>query len=303
MPDRSPVITVPVSESTTERTSRGESCPRASSFARRICDYKPAFRVHVVGCPRSGTTLMSELLRHAYEFPEQTLHEQSLFKPIDSVSYPYLSKKPSDTVRLGKVIQADQDLYVIAMVRDPRSVVTSKHWSSTAEKYFVGFSRWRETIEAVNSLRPKHRCLVVRYEDLINDPEGVQRTLELKLRFLKRRNSFSSFATEARYVPQHSIAAMKGVRDFESSRIAAWQEHLPRLRSELNANPDLPQWLIETGYETDSSWVKRLANVIPSGETCKPANKGLLARIENHARYWLKERRYLRTRRRLRRTR
>ena len=67
---------------------------------------------------------MSELLRHAYEFPEQTLHEQSLFKPIDSVSYPYLSKKPSDTVRLGKVIQADQDLYVIAMVRDPRSVVT-----------------------------------------------------------------------------------------------------------------------------------------------------------------------------------
>ena len=76
---------------------------------------------------------MSELLRYAYDFPDETRHEQSLFEPLGAVSYPYLSKKPSDAVRLEKVAQADQDLYVIAMFRDPRSVITSKHWSSKAE--------------------------------------------------------------------------------------------------------------------------------------------------------------------------
>ena len=245
---------------------------------------------------------MSELLRYAYDFPDETRHEQSLFEPLGSVSYPYLSKKPSDAVRLEKVAQADQDLYVIAMVRDPRSVITSKHWSSKAEDYFVGFSRWRETMKAIHSLRPKHRCLLVRYEDLINDPQSIQRMLELRFRFLKRKNSFCSFATEAKSVPEHSVAAMNGVRGFESSRITAWQEHLPRLRGELDANPDLPQWLIETGYETDTSWSERLADVTASGETGKTDNRGLFSRIENNARYWWKEGRYLRARTRLRRT-
>ena len=59
-------------------------------------------RVHVVGCPRSGTTLMTELLRYAYSFAGAAEHERSLFDPIPAELSPYLTKKPADTIRIGK---------------------------------------------------------------------------------------------------------------------------------------------------------------------------------------------------------
>jgi len=255
-------------------------------------------RIHVVGCPRSGTTLMTELLRHAYSFNGKPLHEQSLFEPLADVSCPYLSKKPSDTHRISKLFKADEDLYVIALVRDPRSVVTSQHWSSAPGEYYVGFARWRRAMEAIAKLTPRHRCIQVHYEALLTDPAAVQRLLEERIPFLRREKSFESFASEAADVPGNSVSALNGVRDFDLDRIEAWQDHTPRVSQQLVENPDLVQWLIETGYETDAGWTGLLARVVPAGISAKPLRTGLLKSCEEHLRYWWKTRRYLKSRQR-----
>ena len=111
---------------------------------------KIATRVHVVGCPRSGTTLMTELLRYAYEFAGAADHERSLFDPIPAGLSPYLTKKPADTIRIQRAFTEDENLHVVALVRDPRAVITSVHWSHP-DQYFVGF----KTLEVVRRCDPR----------------------------------------------------------------------------------------------------------------------------------------------------
>ncbi len=79
---------------------------------------KKQTRVRVVGCPRSGTTLMTQLLRYAYLFAGATEHERSLFGDIPETLSPYLTKKPADTVRIGNVFEQDENLFIIALIRD-----------------------------------------------------------------------------------------------------------------------------------------------------------------------------------------
>ena len=127
-------------------------------------------RVHVVGCPRSGTTLVNELLRYAYDFAGASDHEQTLFAPIPQDVSPYLSKKPADTIRIGRAFEHDEQLYVIALIRDPRAVITSKHWSHP-DMYFVGFERWLHYANIISGYQDHPRYLVVRYEDDLGIPK------------------------------------------------------------------------------------------------------------------------------------
>ncbi len=54
-----------------------------------------ATHLHVVGCPRSGTTLMAEMLVACYPHEGHSEHEETIFKVQPQESGLRLSKKPS----------------------------------------------------------------------------------------------------------------------------------------------------------------------------------------------------------------
>src|SRR4029453_17515837 len=95
-------------------------------------------RVHIVGCHRSGTTLLAQLMWYGFRFSGRAEHEASLFAPIPGGFATYLSKNPPDTIRIDRVFVRDPELFVIAMIRDPRDVITSRHPAKPAV-YFSSF--------------------------------------------------------------------------------------------------------------------------------------------------------------------
>src|SRR5690606_35424187 len=86
----------------------------------------PLRRLHVVGCPRSGTTLVAELVATCFADVGHDEHELSIFRPAPRTFPVYVSKKPMDVKRVAPLLRADPHLYVIGVHRDPRAVITSE---------------------------------------------------------------------------------------------------------------------------------------------------------------------------------
>ena len=250
-------------------------------------------RVHVVGCYRSGTTLMMELLWYAYRFTGRSEHEAPLFRPVPAGQKLYLTKKPPDTIRIEQAFLADEKLYVIAMVRDPRAMATSRH-SKFPDVYFSGFGRWLEYQEAIERLADHPRWLTVRYEDLLQDPQSVQAAIEARFPFLERARDFAAYP-EGADVPDRAGISLGGARKIDPSRAAAWGEHLPRIRDQLDKHPAVADKLIELGYEPDHSWRRMLEGVTPEPQKHKDEAPHFFKALEAKFRYWVKTRRYLRT--------
>ena len=249
-------------------------------------------RVHVVGCYRSGTTLMMELLWYAYPFTGRSDHEESLFRPPPPGERLYLSKKPPDTIRMEKAFLADEKLHVVAMVRDPRSVATSRH-DSFPDVYFSSFRRWVEYQAVIERLSSHPRWLSVRYEDLLDEPEEVQARIEEAYPFLHRQRNFAAFPEGAEVTGKAGIS-LGGARGLDPSRKDAWREHLPRIRAQLDDYPEVADKLIALGYEKDQDWRACLEGVAPYRQRHKDHAPHALKALEARFRYWLKTRRYLR---------
>ncbi len=248
-------------------------------------------RVHVVGCHRSGTTLMMELLWSCFEFSGRCEHEMTVFEPTPAGETLYLSKKPPDTKRLERVFLADESLYVVAMLRDPRAVVASRH-PSRPDVYFSGFARWRDYHRALRALGEHPRLVIVRYETLIAQPDAVQMQLAARWPFLVPRAAFSDYPHGVD-PPDAARDSLRGLRALDAARVDGWREHLPRVAGQLAAHPDLAAALIEVGYETDTQWTRCLQGVEAHHQTYQERRPHVLKRAETALRYWWKTRRYL----------
>ena len=237
---------------------------------------------------------MMELMWRCFEFSARSEHEAALFEPIPAEETLYLTKKPPDAIRLAPAFLADEQLFVIAMLRDPRSVVSSRH-PKRADLYFSDFRRWRQYAESIQRFEQHPRYLVIRYEDLITDPDGVQATICQRFPFLTQRGRFSDYPQGAR-VPERASQSPLGVRPFDPARILGWRDHLPRVKGQLQNFPDMQTWLVNLGHESDRAWMKLLEGVEPYQQTYKEAAPHLLKRLETDFRFWLKTRCYLRDR-------
>lgn len=247
--------------------------------------------MHVVGCHRSGTTLMTELLGNCFRIEGRVDHEQALWEPIPSAPGLYLTKKPPDTVRIKQAFLLDRDLYVIAMIRDPRGVITSRHKYKPGV-YFSSFWRWEHYMHAIVELQDHPRYLTVRYEDLVNDPDAVQRRIAAAFPFLEATRPFSSFPDGAQ-VHEQARASLNGLRAVDHSSLDRWRNELPRIKGELLKHPELNEWLVRLGYERDSSWTRCLDGVEPLFGSYKNERPHVFRRAETSLRFAWKIARYL----------
>ena len=248
-------------------------------------------RLHVVGCPRSGTTLVAELVATCFGDVGHDEHELSIFRRAPRTSPVYVSKKPMDVKRIGPLLRADANLFVIGVHRDPRAVITSE--IADEGFYRISYDRWERCLLAERALAGHPRYLEVAYERLVRDPDAVQADIQARFPFLVRRHAFSEFARHAQPTTAAEIA-MGGVRALDANRNARWRQHLPRVKAELLRHPRMIDVLIELGYERDASWTRVLDGILPHDQPVKGRWRRLLEELDASVRYGFKQRRYLR---------
>ena len=250
-----------------------------------------ARRLHIVGCYRSGTTLMMELMWRCFSFGGRAEHEASLFDPIPEGEALYLTKKPPDTPHIESAFRRDDNLFLIAMLRDPRAVIASQH-ASRPGLYFRGFHHWRQCARTIRRLAEHPRFLLVRFEDLVTEPDAVQEQIEQRFGFLERRARFSDYPAGVEAVGA-ARRSLRGIRPLDPARIDAWREHLPRISAQLAKHPDLSASMVEFGYEENDDWATVLDGIAPAGRGYKDKAPHILKRCETAWRYHRRTRAYL----------
>jgi len=247
--------------------------------------------VHIVGCERSGTTLLLEMMSAGFRVGSRCEREQSLWGEPPVGPEPFLSKKPLDILRLESVFRRDERLFVLYIVRDPRSVVTSRH-AGRPDRPLGDFATWLACERAAERLDAHERFVRVRFERLVEEPDRVQAEIGQRLSFLSTMGSFSRFH-ETAAPTRTGVLALGGVRPTEPERIEAWRDDLPRVKAELLRHPELPRVLIEKGYEDDEAWLELLRGVEPASGPSRSRTPAWLREIDRALRYRWKTRRYL----------
>ncbi len=252
-------------------------------------------RLHIVGCPRSGTTLLLELMSTCFTSDGFCRHEQSIFTPVAECGIVYFTKQPNDIRQLRHIFHRDEELCVIYLGRDPRAVITSRHREHPGQ-YFCNYRVWRECDRAAAHYRGHPRFLDLRYEDLVADPDGVQRRIAAKFTFLRQRHRFSEYHEHAR-PSEASRHAMNGLRAVNRESLDKWRHHLPRVAEQYARHPALAADLVRLGYEQDDRWLDLLRGVQPARYPCRyPERRPRLRAWEQSLRVYLKSLRYLRQR-------
>lgn len=238
-------------------------------------------RIHVVGIsPRTGTTLMVELLLSSYRLDGGGGHERSIFDPPPPSQSPFCSKRPGDLLSMPWLLPADPELWVVCMVRDPRDVVVSRH-SRDPSAYWVHLGIWKQRRTVAHRLHGHRRYIEVRYEDLVTDPVHVQEELDRRIPFLERTGDFMDFHRRAD-PSTRAREALGTVRPVEPSRIGNWRNHKPRLVAQLQRHGPVDEGLRAYGYEPDGAWKRALRGVpADNGRTHFPETRTLGERFSS----------------------
>jgi hypothetical protein len=126
-------------------------------------------RIHVVGAgPRTGTTLLAECMVSCFAIDAFEPHEASLCRHKKNVGI-YLTKNPVDLHIVSPRLLIDRHLHVIAMLRDPRDVIVSRH-RNDPKRYWAPLRFWKRHAQVIRRLRHHRRFILVRYEDLVRNP-------------------------------------------------------------------------------------------------------------------------------------
>ena len=145
-------------------------------------------KIFIAGCARSGTSLLRGLMgsfadtytfggfSHDQEAPE------SQFETLNRPEKHLVIKRVSTSHLTLPLLSAD--ITLIYVVRHPFDVLTSAHPNSPQRPYHVSEPRWRAEYAAyrlLRALQPGRRIAVVRYEDVVTNPDRVQTRLATDL--------------------------------------------------------------------------------------------------------------------------
>jgi len=219
-------------------------------------------RIHIVGSgPRTGTTLLAEIMIACFEIDVHTEHEDSIYTWPPYVGDIFLTKKPRDILVIEPILRIARNLYIIYMVRDPRDMIVSKH-AIDSDRYWANLIHWKTYTPYGRRLQSHPRFITVRYEDLVTQPDQIQDYLMKRMSFLIKKASFNSYH-EIAQPSKESMMALGGVRPASRSSIGNWRKHLPRVAGQLHLHGSISEDLIAYGYEQDDAWEKELEGIDP----------------------------------------
>ncbi len=215
-------------------------------------------RIHITGAPRSGTTLLQSLMGASFSGLVAPQGETRMWDKVPREGF-VCTKNPNDTALAPLLLPLDRQLHMICMVRDPRDVIASRHYSAP-EEYFTNLRVWREHASLIRQLRARPRFHVVRYEDLVQRPDQVQDTLADAMPFLGRKAAFSAYTGD---MAEDTVEAeaLNGVRAVEAGQVGNWKDHKARVKGQILLHGNIDRELIEFGYEKKSGWDEDLAYI------------------------------------------
>jgi sulfotransferase family protein len=186
-------------------------------------------------------------------------HEKSIFRSVDMRGDVVCTKNPREAVYMSGAMAVNPNLYVIYVLRDPRSVICSKHLKDPS-KYYSNLKVWKESETCRRRLEGRQRFLTVKYEDLVDDPNALQEVIMRAFPFLKKKHDFSEYHQVA--TPSElTERALNGVRPIDSAQKYTWKSCLPRIKSQCEKHGSISDELVSLGYENTDHWEKLLDSV------------------------------------------
>lgn len=218
--------------------------------------------IHIVACsPRSGTTLLHEVMVSCFKFDKHYDHEIRFHLVSASEGQTLITKRPKDTMYMPAVIDDDPELYVIYVLRDPRDTICSRHGKDKSI-YYSNIRLWRQMHSYARQMAGHERFLEVRYEDFVTTPDAVQDVIAAKFPWLQQTHRFSEFHEYAT-VSEKSATAMHSVRPIAPTSVGVWTQNPGRIKAQQMLHGSLTPELIECGYESSGDWEKVLEDVEP----------------------------------------
>lgn len=205
----------------------------------------------VTGCARSGNSLAAFLVATGFEGMVKSPGEKTpmSFKEDGKI---VVGKRPKDVTKLTQLLNEHNDLGVVCMMRDPRAVLVSSHPLFPKKKRYVTPDRWVEAAESIKNAVAKYgdRILVVKFEDLVVDPNMVQNKI----------GNFFSLKTTIPFSECHlhmsgtdrEFRTMGGNRPIDSRRKKTWKtssEDIKYVLSQVKQTPNLRSLMKDFGYD------------------------------------------------------
>ena len=237
-----------------------------------------------------------EALVHGFAIDGHATEERHFLTGLrlpDDAHAVFLSKRPSDIRFAPYLLRREREMFFLFMLRDPRDVVVSRH-GMHPDRYWTHLAAWRRTVAIAHDVRDHENFILLRYEDLVREPETTQDYLMKRMPFLVPTAPLREFPRSAR--PSHqSVEALGGVRPIDTASIGKWREHKPRLAAQMQRHGSIAAELIEFGYERDDTWLAELAGVEPdNGRTYRTEFPSWWRRLQ---RRYVHERQLMRYRR------
>ncbi len=227
--------------------------------------------LHIVACsPRSGTTLLHEVMVTCFKVDRHYDHEVRFNLVRADDGEVVITKRPKDTMYMPAVID-DPALYVIYLLRDPRDVIVSRHGKDKG-MYYSNIRLWRELQRYAGEMVDHPRFLQIRYEDFVSRPDAAQEKIVARFPWLEKRYAFSEYHKHA-VVSDKSKLAMNDVRPIAPSSVGKWKTNLPRIKAQQLTHGSLTPELIACGYESSADWEQLLIDVKPDFAKSRYAEK------------------------------
>ncbi len=217
--------------------------------------------VHIVACsPRSGTTLLHEVMVTCFRVDQHYDHEVR-FNLVDvEKDGVLLTKRPKDTMYMPDVID-NPGVFVIYVMRDPRDVIVSRH-GKDKDMYYSNIRLWRDMQGYAQAMIDHPNFLQINYEQFVSDPDTTQQQIADRFPWLETLHPFSEYHRYAQ-VSEKSKLAMHTVRPIAPTSVGGWQNHLPRIKGQQQIHGSLTPDLIAAGYETSDAWESVLEGIEP----------------------------------------
>lgn len=242
----------------------------------------------VCGFPRSGTSLLYNMISSSLPGYRFEPFEQYCIFRLHKLGN-WATKAPLDVLHIKQIDKLNinkKQLAILIMVRDIRDVISSRH-PIYPDEYFIGhdyswwpqnqkFTAWRYDApgvmaihEAIQEALPRPDVMLLRYEDLVADPDKVQDVIAKKFsvvfdaRFSEyhKRPQKHAYRYEGKFAPKESSLVMEGKRS-SSERIARWKrspEQVSRVRQQFSECNELFGALEAYGYEQSRDWYSEIA--------------------------------------------
>lgn len=131
-----------------------------------------------------------------------------------------VGKLPKKASKLHTVMA--EGLGIIFMMRDPRDVLISKHFEKP-HRYWTSTARWIRTATVALEYQDHPNVLLIKYEDLISNPNMVQNAIAERFHLEETRrfeHCYKSFDSSDEY----NAKTMNGIRPLDKSRIGSWKD-------------------------------------------------------------------------------